>query len=306
VRVSLRDPTINASNAMKNILNASLVALALYCVGASTQAVADAPALVVKSGDGERSFTAADLLARPDNKSVSLSGNVSGDIYHHKVEYRAVPLLALLGNRPEAHFDTVELQASDGFVSEIPLALVERGAKNGAVAWLAVEDPAHPWPALPKESTSAGPFYLIWQFPERSGVSREQWPYKVLHISLVESPDHRWPQLAVPAKFAGDAGVRRGHDVFVVQCIACHKMNGGGAGAVGPDLGQPMNVTQYFKDAGLRALIRDPHKVRTWPEQRMIGFGPSVIPDADIEALLKYLHAMASASGTRQSSSNTQ
>jgi mono/diheme cytochrome c family protein len=281
---------------MKNIVKfAAAFALSVAGLGAGMQAFADAPALVVKSGDDEHSFTASELLARPDNKSVNLTGTVVGDIYHHKVEYRAVPLLALLGNRPEAHFDTVEVQATDGFVSEIPLTLVERGAKNGAVAWLAVEDPAHPWPALPKETASAGPFYLIWQFPERSGVTREQWPYKVARISLVESPDHRWPQLAVPAQFSQDAGVKRGHDVFVVQCIACHKMNGGGGGNVGPDLGQPMNVTQYFKDEGLRALIRDPHKVRTWPEQRMIGFGPSVISDADIEALLKYLHAMASA-----------
>ncbi|MFC0400039.1 c-type cytochrome [Paraburkholderia rhizosphaerae] len=292
---------------MKNIVK--IAALALCCVGASvgmgTRAYADAPTLVVKAGDGEHSFTAADLLARPDNRNVTLTGTVIGDIYHHKVEYHAVPLLALLGNRPESHFDTVELQASDGFVSEIPLKLVERGAKDGAVAWLAVEDPAHPWPALPKETASAGPFYLVWQFPERSGVSREQWPYKVTRIALVESPDHRWPQLAVPAQFAGDAQVKRGHDVFAVQCIACHKMNGGGVGNVGPDLGQPMNVTQYFKDAGLRALIRDPHKVRTWPEQRMIGFQSSVISDADIDALLKYLHAMASAGGTNATSSSS-
>ncbi|CAB3748218.1 c-type cytochrome [Paraburkholderia solisilvae] len=288
---------------MKNLLK--VAAVVLCCVGASARVYADAPALAVKNGDSEHSFTAAELLARPDNKSVSLTGTASGDIYRHKVEYRAVPLLALLGNHLDAHFDTVEVQATDGFVSEIPLSLVERGVHNGAVAWVAVEDPAHPWPALPNESASAGPFYLVWQFPERSGVSREQWPYKVARIALVESPDHRWPQLAVPATFAHDAGVKRGHDVFTVQCIACHKMNGGGAGAVGPDLGQPMNVTQYFKDAGLRALIRDPHQVRTWPEQRMIGFGPNVISDADIDALLKYLHAMASVSagGARQSSS---
>ncbi|CAB3749191.1 c-type cytochrome [Paraburkholderia humisilvae] len=293
---------------MKNIVKIAVLALCCggFGMGIGTSAYAEVSALLVRNGDGEHSFTAADLLARADNRSVTLTGTVIGDVYHHHVEYRAVPLLALLGNRPDAQFDTVELQASDGFVSEIPLALVERGAKNGAVAWLAVEDPAHPWPALPKETASAGPFYLIWQFPERSGVSREQWPYKVTRISLVESPDHRWPQLAVPAKFVGDAGVKRGHDVFVVQCIACHKMNGGGAGNVGPDLGQPMNVTQYFKDAGLRALIRDPHKVRTWPEQRMVGFQPSVISDADVDALLKYLHAMASAGAAKQPSSSAQ
>src|ERR1700754_1400451 len=110
---------------------AALGALATFCMS-GVQAHAETPTLAIKSGDAERRFTAAELLARPDAASVHAGGN--GDIYHRAVEYRAVPLLALLGNRPEEHFDTVELQASDGFVSEIPLALVERGAHNGAIA----------------------------------------------------------------------------------------------------------------------------------------------------------------------------
>jgi mono/diheme cytochrome c family protein len=181
------------------------------------------------------------------------------------------------------------------------MALVARGANGGAVAWLAVEDPAQPWPRLAAHGTgngtgngtaSAGPFYLIWEHPERSGVMREQWPYQVVRLSLVESSDHRWPQLAVPPNASNDM-TKRGHDVFLAQCSPCHRLGGGGAGEVGPDLATPMSPTQYLTEAGLRALIRDPRAVRTWPGQRMVGFSKSDLPDSDLDALIAYLRAKA-------------
>ena len=81
---------------------------------------ADQPALTVVTRAGERHFTAAELLARPDSAVV----NVNGDVYDHAVSYRAVPLLALLGSTADDSSDTIEAQASDGFVSQIPMALV--------------------------------------------------------------------------------------------------------------------------------------------------------------------------------------
>jgi mono/diheme cytochrome c family protein len=264
---------------------------------AATGAYADALPLTVNNGIAEQHYSASDLLARPDAATV----HVDQDVYHNTVPYRAVPLLTLLGKQTDQRFDTVEAQASDGFVSQIPLALIAKGdtpndtpnSAPGARAWVAVEDPAHPWPRLPHEPVSAGPYYLIWEHPERSGVTREQWPYKLVRLSLVESPDHRWPQLAVPAAMSGNAAVRRGHDVFLVQCAVCHRINGGGAGEVGPDLGTPMSATQYLTDRGLRAIVRNPKAVRTWPNQRMPGFSEAVIPDADLDALVQYLHALA-------------
>jgi hypothetical protein len=46
-----------------------------------------------------------------------------------------------------------------------------------AMPWVAVEDPAHPWPHLRGKTVSAGPFYLVWQDPERVRISTEQWAY---------------------------------------------------------------------------------------------------------------------------------
>ena len=55
----------------------------------------------------------------------------------------------------------------------------------------AFEDPANPWPPLSGTTVSAGPFYLVWEQPERSGVGSEQWPYQLATLAGVESPAHR-------------------------------------------------------------------------------------------------------------------
>ena len=62
---------------------------------------------------------------------------------------------------------------------------------------------------------------------------------------------------------------------------------------MGPDLGQPMNVTQYLSEAGLRAIIRNPRAVRTWPSQQMVGFDQEALPEADLDAVVAYLQAVA-------------
>jgi mono/diheme cytochrome c family protein len=250
------------------------------------------PTLIITNGANEQRFTLDQLLQRPDVTILS----VTGDVYHHAVTYRAVPLLAILGDRTDPRFDTIETEARDGFVSQLPLSLIHGGTNGGAVAYLAIEDPAHPWPLLPQQSNTAGPFYLIWEHPERSAVTREQWPYQVSRLTFVESPVHRWPQLALPAAIAAHDPARRGQDIFVVQCLPCHRLNGGGGSNTGPDLGRPMNPTQYLTEAGLRAIVRNPKAVRTWPAQQMIGFSKTIMSDDDLDALVAYLRAMALAS----------
>jgi mono/diheme cytochrome c family protein len=247
------------------------------------------PVLTISSREVELQFTAEELRARPDNVVL----RVQGDIYHGAVAYRAVPLLALLGAMAHDGFDTVEARARDGFVSQLPLALITGGASGGAVAWVAVEDPAHPWPALPGKTESAGPFSLVWEYPERSHVSREQWPFELLHLTFAASPVQRWPQLALPDTVPVYSAARRGQEVFLIQCLGCHRLRGGGAATLGPDLGSPMSPTQYLSEAGLRAIIRDPRSVRTWPEQYMPGFNASLLPDTDLEAVIAYLRVMA-------------
>jgi mono/diheme cytochrome c family protein len=241
--------------------------------------------LTLRIGDQSRVLTQADLLKSPDAVDVPLPQSA--------LTTKAVPLLAILKGLPTDDIDTLEVRASDGFVSQIPMALVRKAEQGGSVALVAVEDPARPWPPLPGGKGSAGPFFLVWDKPRLSGVTSEQWPWQVAAIVGVEAPAHRWPQIAVGPEHAPGSSARRGQDVFVAQCMPCHRMRGGGAADVGPDLGQPMPAAAYLTEPGLRALIRDPRSVRTWPEQRMVGFDAAMLPDADLDAVVAYLKAMA-------------
>jgi len=204
-----------------------------------------------------------------------------------------VPLLELLPDIRAAGFDTLEARATDGFVSQIPWALIAAARAGGSVPWLAIEDTAEPWPMLPGRTTSAGPFYLVWEKPERSNVGNEQWPYALASMRAVASPEARWPQLAISDDAEGREVLVRGLAVYIKQCLACHKMNGAGEGDMGPDLGRPMNPVDYMTPRGLRRLIRDPASVRTWPGQQMPGFSEDKLSRANLDALIAYLHYQA-------------
>jgi mono/diheme cytochrome c family protein len=246
---------------------------------------AEAADLTLRLGDQVRIFTQRELLTSPVALDVPVPQT--------SVKAKAVPLLDLLKSMPIDNVDALEVQASDGFVSQIPMDLVRRSAQGGSEALIAVEDPEHPWPNLPKGTASAGPFYLVWDHPERSGVSSEQWPYQVAAIVGVELPVRRWPQIAVRATLDANSTARKGQAVFIAQCMPCHRMRGGGAADVGPDLGEPMPATSYLTEAGLRALIRDPRSVRTWPDQRMVGFDRTLLSDDDLDSIIAYLKEMA-------------
>src|SRR5690349_6196441 len=94
------------------ILALGVVLALLITPSRSNAAQAD---LVIDRDGLERRFTAADLLARPDTALVTVQDN----IFSHPTSYRAVPLLALLGDISDARFDTLEARASDGFVAQI-------------------------------------------------------------------------------------------------------------------------------------------------------------------------------------------
>jgi mono/diheme cytochrome c family protein len=266
-------------------------ALLLGFCAARAGAEAAQPTLTITAGAVTNHFTDVELLSRSDLASLQIPSHVD---YNVPLTVQAVPLLDLLATFPLEGFDRLEAIATDGFAAQIPLALIEAGKSGGSVAWIAVENPSHPWPKLPGKNASAGPFYLVWQYPERSRVANEQWPYMMEKLTAVQSPELRWPQLRVDAALPADAAARRGEDVFATQCLPCHRLNGGGAGEIGPDLGQPMAATDYMTEAGIRALVRDPKSVRTWPQQQMPAFAPTVLPDTDLNALIAYLRQIAS------------
>jgi len=267
---------------------ACLAALGGLVLGVAVRAASaqGLPALTLSQGGATRAYAAAELLARPDAQVREVPHDPS---YKRPMRYRAVPLRALLAELPPDAADTFELRATDGFVAQLPSALL----RGPAMPWIAVEEPARPWPPLPGKTVSAGPFYLVWQDPEKSGVSPEQWPYALAAMTAVASPLQRWPALAVDASLPAAAPARRGQAVFFANCLACHRLAGSGEGVLGPDQLRPMAATAYFTEAGLRALIRNPAAVRQWPQQQMPAFDAKVIGDSDIDAVIAYLRGLA-------------
>lgn len=207
--------------------------------------------------------------------------------YKRAMTYQAVPIASLLPGVDAG--DQLQAVASDGFAAELPAApLLNR---EGARAWVAIEDPAKPWPRLSSNKPSAGPFYLVWTDPQAGQIGPEQWPFQMVSLRQVQSLAQRFPAL-LPASSAS-AEVQAGFAQFQKHCLACHRLNGAGDSAFGPDLNIPHNPTEYFSADFLPRYIRDPQSLRRWPQARMPGFSQQALADAELQQLLAYLRHMA-------------
>ncbi len=245
---------------------------------------ANAAELRIESDRGIQDWSTDQLLAHPDARDIAIPRDVS---YKRAMRYRAVPLAALLpGLKPDQQLQAV---ARDGFAAELPAAPLLQA--QGAQAWLAIEEPARPWPALAKDKPSAGPFYLVWTDPAASGIGPEQWPFQVVKLRYLAPLAQRFPAL-LPAPEA-DATVQAGFAVFQKNCLACHRLNGAGDAAFGPDLNLPYNPTEYFAGDFLGRYIRDPQSLRRWPRASMPAFDRDVLSDEALRQLIAYLRHMA-------------
>jgi mono/diheme cytochrome c family protein len=249
----------------------------------------NAAELRIDTGPSQHVWTTAQLLALADAKSVTIPDDVA---FQRTMSYRAVPLLVLLPELKPG--DRLKFVANDGFAVDIPTdTLLNR---SGAQAWLAIEDPQHPWPRLPSSEGQgrAGPFYLVWTHPAAAHVSTEQWPFQLARIERVQDMAERFPATVPAASVPADSPVRRGYVIFQRTCFACHTLNGQGDAQLGPDLNIPHNPTEYLRADLLRAFIRNPQSLRRWPQARMVGFPTQAsLSDADLDAVLAYLQYMA-------------
>lgn len=242
--------------------------------------------LVLDLGTGSRTWQTEELLSHPQARTITIADDVS---YKRDMSYRAVPLSALLtGIQPEDHLQAIAL---DGFAAELTAApLLEQ---NGSQAWLAIEDPARPWPPLSEGKPSAGPFYLVWTNPQAGHISPEQWPFEVASIKRLAPVAERFPALRPDSKLAANDPLNQGFALFQKNCLACHRLNGAGDSQFGPDLNVPYSPTEYFGTDFLKRYIRDPQSLRRWPQAKMPGFSSSVLPEAELDLLLGYLKHMA-------------
>lgn len=252
--------------------------------------------LRVELGEQVREYSSAELLARPDVREWEIADDVA---YKRAMRFRAVPLAALLQGLPADA--TLQFVALDGFVAEAQAAPLLSDDPARARAWLAIEDPAQPWPPLSAQRPSAGPFYLIWLDPQASEIKPEQWPYQIAVIRRMAPAAERYPAMRPAADLPADSAVLRGFEAFRIHCMTCHTMNGAGDARMGPDLNLPYSPVEYMQGDFLARYIRAPQALRHWPQAKMPSFPERVLSEADLQALLAYLSHMA----TRKAQSAT-
>ena len=230
-------------------------------------------------------YTVHELLSDPATRDVT----VDDVVYHRTMTYRAIPTAELLKRVTVDDDDYVQARATDNFSIAIPVRLLELATPD-TEAFVAIESPAAPWPALPrdKERKSAGPFYIVWRIGGAAKISSEYWAYKLAALTVTDSPIKRWPGLGVEASVPAADPIRRGLDRFVAVCMACHRFDGEGESTQGPDLGMPMNPVDYLQPDAFRKLLRDPASVRHWPDQKMPAFPADALSDADIDAIVAW------------------
>lgn len=244
------------------------------------------PSLAFRSGAREKSYTRTQLLSHPDKKMLSMIDQSGYE--GRQMTYHAVPVSALVEGLELPPGSELHYQTRDGFSSSVESKLATNTDPQKSIAYIAVEPPDAPWPRFEGRDYTAGPFYLVWENPERSDIGREEWPFMLSSFTVEESLESRYPGL-VPANKGGAEYL--GYKAFMKNCFPCHTMDGQGTSKVGPDMNVPQNPTDYFTEPGLRQLIRDPSSVRTWPEQKMPAFDKTVLSEQQLDSLLLYMRS---------------
>jgi mono/diheme cytochrome c family protein len=250
-----------------------------------------ADAMLVIVADNERLvFSQSQLLSRRDIQTISVADSVYKQRFNR---FKAIPIANLFTGLAIPELAVVQCNGTDGFSAILEKSRLFSTDPKASKAFLAIEDPKSPWPHLVGKTTSAGPFYLVWTDPQASAIGREEWTFKIASFNILSDPHSVFPNI-YPADDAARI-IQNGFKSFQRNCFACHKMNGNGAGSIGPDLNLPMNPTEYFEAKVLALLIRDPASVRTWPGMSMRGFSEAAIPDAELSDLIAYLRYMSKA-----------
>ena len=258
----------------------------------SLNAIAAAATLEIVAGGQRLTFSQSQLLSRRDIQTLSIADSVYKQRF---TRFQAIPITSLFKGLAIPSLAVIQCNGTDGFSAILQQSRLFGTDPGASKAYLAIEDPKHPWPHLVGKTASAGPFYLVWTDPQASAIGREEWPYQIASFHILSDPRTVFPQ-AYPA---GDApmNVQNGFQLFQKNCFACHKMNGDGAGTIGPDLNLPMNPTEYFDSKALAQLIRNPASVRTWPGMTMRGFSEAAINGAELADLIAYLRYMSKDQG---------
>ena len=263
---------------MKNIL---FVLLFL-----SSALLANEPALIIIYDANEKHYRLSELINHKDAVNVSLEKD---PIYpDHNVTYQAIPLTSLFRHISVTGGAIIEFTTEDGYNAPVDSNKLLNSDKKLPTAYLAIEDPKNKWPVLKKQKRSAGPLLLIWRNAHPGSIDSVKWPYWIKKFEVKGGLKELYPAI-----FPKSKKYKKGFQIFYQNCFSCHTLNKQGAATLGPDLNYPHSPTEYFKEAYLRKLIREPSSLRHWPNSKMGFFSESKLSNKELNALLEYLKHMS-------------
>lgn len=205
--------------------------------------------------------------------------------YKSNKRYRAVKLGPVLQAGLGLSADALKRQkllfvATDGYKVAIDGERLATGQP-----YLALGDADHPpWTEIPgHRGVSPGPFYVVWKAEQARDQKRFPWPWALATVRL--APKDLYAK-TVPVGSPAGGPARRGHKLFLRDCVRCHAINQQG-GNLGPDLNVPKNVFEYREEKLLREFIKNPKAYRygNMPAQPQLS-------KRDLDDVLAYLKAM--------------
>src|SRR5258705_9023806 len=114
-----------------------LILMVLLSVTCAWINIANAEPILTITVDGKpQSYSIDALLKRSDVVEIKIEHDVA---YQRPMTYRAIPLAALFNGSGFGVDTFLEVKALDGFVSQLPNALVQNRDRSKAIAMLAVE-----------------------------------------------------------------------------------------------------------------------------------------------------------------------
>ena len=262
---------------MLNFLSGALVAVTLLLSAAAT--AADWPSLDLSA------------LAAAGNLPEPVEVTVDDPVYHAQKRYEGYPLADVLAQIPELESLRAEgavaiFEAADGY--KAVMSLDNALTPGGMIATRDLDaPPGSNWHEFKqgKETITPAPYYLVWPTQSHDDWTFV-WPYQLIRITI-EPFASAFGAAAPPGTVA--TAIRKGFDLFRTYCLRCHSVNLVG-GELAPELNVPRNITEYWSPDHLRAFITNPATYRA--RSKMPGF-KDVLSEANLDALLAYLHVMA-------------